>query len=123
MKTSQKKAKARMLQNYVRDEFRKIFSSVLDDDDIKAQTMGCSGCDIVLTPVAKKLIPFDIECKNQQSFNITSAIKQAEKNSISGRIPIVVFKKNFTHPYVSLSFENFIKLLYKDDFTIETSQK
>ena len=56
MKTKSAKAKGRNLQNYVRDKLRKIFVEEwtkvprLEDDDIKSQTMGMGGEDIVLSP-------------------------------------------------------------------------
>ena len=59
MKIKSAKAKGRNLQNLVRDKLRSIFvGKVLEEDDIKSQTMGMSGEDIVLTPAAKKLIPY-----------------------------------------------------------------
>ena len=57
------KAKGRRLQNYVRDLLRSIFKKKLDEDDIKSQTMGMTGEDIVLSPAARKLIPYSIECR------------------------------------------------------------
>ena len=72
MKTKSAKAKGRNLQNYVRDKLRKIFVEEwtkvpkLEDDDIKSQTMGMGGEDIVLSPIAKRLIPYSFECKNTE---------------------------------------------------------
>ena len=56
------KAKGRRLQNYVRDQLRTMFVKEweklprLKEDDIKSQTMGMTGEDIVLSPAAKQLI-------------------------------------------------------------------
>ena len=73
------KAKGRRLQNFVRDMIRDAFPK-LEADDIKSQTMGMTGQDIVLSPIAKKSIPYAIECKNVEKIRIWSAIDQAKKN-------------------------------------------
>lgn len=112
MRVSSKKAKGRVLQQLVRNLFREQFNGVLENGDIESRQMGGAGEDICLSPSAKKLIPFDIECKNQENISIWSAIEQAENNSTSDRIPMVVFKKNRKQPYVIVSLDNFMKLVY-----------
>ena len=114
MRTSSAKAKGRKLQDFIRDVFRDIFREKLDVDDITSRQMGGAGTDIVLTPSAKKVIPFDIEAKNQERFNLNEAMKQSIANSKDGRIPMVVFSKNQDDVYVSLKFIDFVKLVYPD---------
>ena len=115
MKTKSVKAKGRKLQNTVRDALRDIFVNTsmvpkLEDDDIKSQTMGMVGEDIVLSPKAKKMIPYSFECKNVEKLSIWKAIEQCETNS-DDRTPVVVFKKNGKVPHIAISFEHFIKIL------------
>ncbi len=112
MKVRSAKNKGRLLQITVRDLLRNQFKDILEPDDIVSRQMGGAGIDIILTPFAKKLIPFDIECKNKESLSIWSAIEQAEENSTEGRIPMVVFKKNKKKPYCAISLENFMNLIY-----------
>ena len=114
MRTSSAKAKGRRLQDFVRDVFRDIFRNQLEPDDITSRQMGGAGTDIVLTPASKRLIPFDIEAKNQEKFNLNEAMKQAINNTKPGRIPAVVFSKNQDDVYVSLKFIDLINLLYPD---------
>ena len=64
MKTRSAKNKGKRLQNQVRDQLLENFKQ-LEPDDIKSTTMGESGEDIQLSPAARKLIPYAIECKNQ----------------------------------------------------------
>ena len=58
MNPKSSKAKGRRLQNYVRDKLREVYIKLwtkaprLEMDDIKSQTMGMSGEDIVLSPAA-----------------------------------------------------------------------
>lgn len=108
------KSKGRKLQNFVRDVFRDIFRDKLELEDIESRQMGGAGVDVILTPAAKKLIPFDIEAKNQERFNLNEAMKQAIDNSKDGRVPIVVFSKNQDDVYISLKFIDFINLMYPD---------
>ena len=112
MKTSSAKAKGRVLQDFIRDVFRDIFRDVLEKDDITSRIMGCSGTDIILSPQASKLIPFSIESKNQEKFSINKSLRQAIDNAEDDRIPLVVFSKNRDDIYVSLKFNDFIKLIY-----------
>lgn len=108
------KSKGRKLQNFVRDVFRDIFRDRLEAEDIESRQMGGAGVDVIFTPASKKLIPFDIECKNQEKFNLNEAMKQAIDNSKDGRIPVVIFSKNQDDVYVSLKFIDFINLMYPD---------
>ena len=110
------KAKGRRLQNYVRDQLRTMFIKdwtklpKLQEDDIKSQTMGMTGEDIVLSPAAKKLIPFSFECKNQERLNIWKSLEQAKENA-EDRTPIVVFKRNGSRTYAIIEFKSLLKLL------------
>lgn len=105
------KAKGRRLQNYVRDLLRSIFKKKLDEDDIKSQTMGMTGEDIVLSPAARKLIPYSIECKNVERLSIWKAIKQAEENTKEGTRPLLIITRNRTPIYVVENIEDWIKKL------------
>lgn len=69
MKTRSAKAKGRRLQDSVRKLLLENFPQ-LEDDDIKTAIMGESGEDIHLSPAARKLIPYSIECKNQEALSI-----------------------------------------------------
>ena len=80
MKTSSAKAKGRRLQQKVRDLLLETFTE-LEPDDIRSTSMGVSGEDLQLSPAARKLIPFAIECKNQEKLNVWDSLKQAEENS------------------------------------------
>lgn len=111
MRPSSAKAKARRLQDAVRKLILESFKDELEDDDVKCAIMGESGEDIKLSPVARKLFPFSIECKNVEKLNIWSALEQAENNVKEGTDPILVFKRNRSKTYVALEIETFMKLL------------
>ena len=109
MKSRSAKNKGKRLQNTVRDVLLETFNT-LEPDDIKSAIMGDSGEDIQLSPAARKLIPYSIECKNQEKLNIWGALEQAEKNSGDSN-PVLIFKRNRSKTYAVLEIEDFIKLI------------
>ena len=108
MKTRSAKNKGKRLQNSVRDILLETFTQ-LEEDDIKSTTMGESGEDIQLSPAARKLIPYAIECKNQESLNVWKSYEQAQQNS-GNYEPIVVIKRNNVKPLVLVDADYFVEL-------------
>ena len=108
MKTRSAKSKGRRLQNKVKEILLEAFTE-LEPDDIRSQVMGMSGEDIVLSPAARRLIPYSFECKNQEKLNIWSALEQASENS-GDYPPVLIFKRNRSKTYVTIELEEFIKL-------------
>ena len=105
------KAKGRRLQNFVRDALRGIYLPELHEDDIKSQTMGMTGEDIVRSPAAKEVCTFSFECKNVERLQIWRAIDQCETNRPDCSAPAIVFKKNGKDPYIAIPFEVFCDML------------
>ena len=103
------KAKGRRLQNFVRDALRDKYSK-LEEDDIKSAIMGVGGEDIVLSPAARKVIPYSFECKNVERLQFWSSVEQAESNS-NGRTPVLVVKKNGKKPYAVLELDKWLELI------------
>ena len=120
------KAKGRALQNLVRDKLRESHNLCLVDDDIQSQTMGMTGEDIVLSPAARKYIPYSFECKNQERLQLWKAIEQAEANKRDGCEIAVVVKRNRTKPYALIDLDHFIDLIVASEESkdyIELRQK
>ena len=109
MKTRSAKNKGKRLQNKVRDILLETFDT-LEPDDIRSAVMGDSGEDIKLSPAARKLIPYSIECKNQEKLNIWSSLEQAEENAQS-HTPVLIFKRNRSKTYAVLEIKDFIDLI------------
>ena len=110
MKTRSAKNKGKRLQNSVRDILLETFKEDLELDDIKSAVMGDSGEDIQLSPAARKLIPYSIECKNQEKLNIWSSLEQADDNSKES-IPVLIFKRNRSKTYAVIEFKEFVELI------------
>ena len=113
MKTSSAKAKGRRLQQKVGDLLLETFTE-LEPDDIRSTSMGVSGEDLQLSPAARKLIPFAIECKNQEKLNVWDSLKQAEENS-GDYSPVLIFKRNRSKTYAVLNIEKFIELINENN--------
>ena len=89
MKTKSGKAKARKLQDWVRDALYERFE--FTKDDIRCALMGESGEDIKLTsPTAKKRFPYSVECKNSEAHNVE---------------PLLIIKKNKHKPLAVIDAE------------------
>ena len=68
MNNKSRKQKGKILQNLVRDKFIKLFPA-LTSDDIRTSMMSEAGADVKLISVmARKLFPYDVECKNREEY-------------------------------------------------------
>jgi hypothetical protein len=112
MKPRSAKAKGRKLQNNVRDLIQEHFPQLHPDDVVSTQ-MGGSGVDIQLSPAARKVFPYSIECKNTEKLNIWEALKQAETNVKDGTQAALFFKRNHSKTYVAIEAEHFFELITK----------
>lgn len=108
MKTSTAKAKGRRLQQWVRDLLLSLHPS-LEADDVRSTAMGQSGEDIQLSPAARRLIPFSIECKARQKIAVYDFYDQAASNAPKGTEPIAVIKGDRKKPLVLVDAEYFFK--------------
>ena len=103
MKTKSGKAKARKLQDWVRDALYECFG--FNKEDIRCAIMGESGEDIKLTsPTAKKRFPYSVECKNSEAHNVWNEYAQAVANSVNAE-PLLIIKKNKHKPLAVIDAE------------------
>ena len=83
-------------------------------DDLSSTPMGCTGCDIGLSQAAKKIFPFDIEAKNQESLNVWSEFwKHYGKYEKTVRLKMLVHCKNRCEPVMVVRWKDFMKLYKK----------
>ena len=109
MKPSSAKQKGRKFQQEIRDLILENFKE-LEPDDVRSTGMGQSGEDLLFSPAARKILPFSIECKKQQTTSIWQWMAQAEENA-NGHMPLLVFSRNRSKSYACLDVENLMKLL------------
>ena len=110
MKTASSKAKGRKLQQDVRDKILDAFP-MLEPDDCRSVSMGASGEDIQLSPAARKLMPYSIECKARASISVYAWYQQAKTNAPKGMEPLLVIKQNYGKPLVLIDLDSFMELV------------
>jgi hypothetical protein len=94
----------------VRDEILATFPD-LTGDDVRSVSMGASGCDILLSPLAKKRFPYSVECKNLARVAIYSLFEQSVSNTANNTRPLLVIKQNRSEPLVVLTLKDFMDLI------------
>ena len=75
--------------------------------------MGCGGEDIQLSPAARHLFPYSIECKAFKSFAIYKVMDQASENCPKGAEPVAIIKADRQKPLAVMDADHFFKLTKK----------
>lgn len=109
IKPSSAKAKGRKHQQWVRDKIYETFPQ-LEDGDVRSTSMGAGGEDLQLSPAARKLFPYSVECKAFKSFAIYKVLEQAATNAPPQALPIAIIKGDRQKPLAVLDAEHFFKL-------------
>lgn len=116
MKTRSAKQKGRRLAQRVRDMLLEIYPT--SPDDIRVNPSSVCGEDILLSPRARDIFPFAIECKCQEKLNVWKAIKQAESHAEGTKhTPLVVFSRNRSKDYVICEAEFFFQSFIRGNGT------
>ena len=110
MKPSSAKAKGRRMQQQLMKALLDKFPQ-LEPDDISSRSMGAGGEDLLLSPAARKLIPYSFECKSLARFVGHNYIEQAVTNTPAGSAPVAVVKANHKKPVVIIYLDDFMELL------------
>jgi len=111
VKTSSCKAKGRRCSQDVKDLLILHANNLIHPDDIVVTPSGVTGPDVLFSPLASRMYPFIVECKNQERISIWEALKQSEshmRNQSNDKFPILFFKRNHSDLYVSLKADTFI---------------
>lgn len=106
--TAARKNKGRQLQQKMRDAILASFP-LLETDDVKSTAMGQGGEDVQLSPAARKVFPYSIECKRHKAFAVYGPYEQASTNS-GGYEPLLVIQGDRKKPLVILDLDHFMKL-------------
>lgn len=106
------KAKGRRLQQAVRDAILDSFKS-LESDDVRSTSMGAGGEDVLLSPAARKLFPYTIECKNLAKIAVYNYYVQATGHN--DYEPLVVIKQDRSKPLAVVDFDHFMELVRRSN--------
>ena len=74
--------------------------------------MGAGGEDVQLSPAARKLFPYSIECKNLAKIAVFNYYEQAIGHG--NYEPLVVIKQNRSRPLAVVDLEHFMELVKND---------
>ena len=108
-----RKAKGRRLQQAVRQDL--VDRLGIDPGDILSTAMGQSGCDLYLSPAARSVFPFGVECKAQERIALSEWWQQCARNAeAEGLVPLLVFKRNREEPLAVLRWSDLLALLRHD---------
>ena len=83
------------------------------DCDIESREMGQTGTDVKIRGHAKDILPYSIECKNQETWSILKDIEQAKANTVDGTDWVLFYKKNRVKPVVVIDAEFFFYMVDK----------
>lgn len=103
------KAKGRKLQQAVRDSILDYFPT-LEADDVRSTSMGAGGEDVQLSPAARKLFPYSVECKNLAKIAVFNYYEQSRTNA-GNYEPLVVIKQNRSKPLAVVDLDHFMNLV------------
>lgn len=70
--------------------------------------MGSNGSDVKLSPAAKRLFPYEIECKARKALSVVTDYEQAARHG-SGE-PLLVVQKDRGKPLAVISLDHFLDL-------------
>jgi len=106
MKQNSRRAKGKKLQRIVRDKLLSAFPH-LYTGDIKVAKVGQQGEDLKLSRIARRLIPYQFEMKNQEKFKtIYSFWDQSVRH---GKYePVLVIKQNTRRALAVIDLDQFI---------------
>ena len=109
VKTSSAKNKGRLLQQWVRDILLSKLSGV-EADDVKSTPMGVNGPDVSLSPLARKMWPWAVECKSRAKFAVYDIMLQAESHVTKNTKPLVIIKGNRKEPLAIVYAKDFLEM-------------
>ena len=101
--------KGRKLQNLLREKILKTFRH-LRKSDVRVAGTGVNGPDLRLSRIAKRLCPFQFECKAQNRLKtVWKWKKQSEKNTnLDG---VLIMRMNGKNPLVVIDMDLFFDLI------------
>jgi len=109
MKQISRRRKGRRLQNLVRTKILETFD-ILRPTDVSIAKTGENGADIKLSKIAKRILPYQFECKYQERLaTLHRWFSQSKKH---GRMePILVVKMNDKKPLLVMDLDHFFEIV------------
>jgi len=73
--------------------------------------MGANGEDILLSPLARSMFNYTVECKNRKAIAVYKDYEQAKSQKLVE--PLVILKQNNSKPLALVDAEHFLDLIIK----------
>ena len=108
-----RKSKGAKFQREIKELLMETFTE-LEEGDILPAVMGESGMDIKLSPAARKVFPFAVEAKCQETGALRPWWDQSKANSTDDLAPLLITKQSRKEPLVVMDLMTFIKLITHD---------
>jgi len=108
MKPQSAKAKGRLLQQWVRDKVL-YWNPELSKDDVRSTSMGAGGEDVQLSSSARRMFPYQTECKSKAQYSVYKDYQQATEHGECE--PLLIIKANNKNPLAIVDAEHFISLV------------
>jgi len=109
MKQISRRRKGRRLQNLVRTKILETFD-ILRPTDVSIAKTGENGADIKLSKIAKRILPYQFECKYQE--RLSTLHKWFGQSRKHGRMePILVVKMNDKKPLLVMDLDHFFDII------------
>lgn len=117
------KAKGRRLQQWCATEFKKLFPH-LQGNDVRSLSMGAAGDDLILSPLALQVLPYNFEMKNVETFQVWATIEQSMRRTLLQdqgvpTVPCIVVKRNHVQPVVIVTLGHVLQRLANVGLTVD----
>lgn len=116
MLTSSAKAKGRALAKWLRNRILDQFPA-LTADDVRVTSSGAGGEDVTLSSGARRVLPYQFECKSYRRFAVYDAYDQAVSHG--PHTPVVVIKQNGRDPLVILHLDDWLDLVARSSGSMD----
>ena len=83
----------------------------LEPDDVRSCSMGANGEDVILSPAARRLFPWSVECKARAKASIQTDYAQSASNTPKGSSPLLITKVDRCEPLVTMAWVDFERLI------------
>jgi|TARA_R110000751_G_scaffold9300_2_gene35254 hypothetical protein len=109
MKQISRRRKGKRLQNLVRAKILNTFE-ILRATDVGVAKTGENGCDIKLSKIAKRILPYQFECKYQERLATLHKWFGQSRNH-GGLEPVLVVKMNDKKPLLVMELDHFFEIV------------
>jgi len=119
IKPASAKAKGRKLQQEVVARVLASFPH-LEPDDVRSTSMGAGGEDVQLSPAARRVFPYTVECKQRADHAVYTFYDQAGAHGARERAagrpgyePLVIVRADGRKPLAVVDLDHFLKMAAK----------